>query len=489
MVQDSIIFTEPNRKRALVTAIVVSNIVTMLNAGSVNLAMPVFMSSFGANLNQVQWVMLGYVLSLACAMPLVSALCERFTYRRVFLWSLVAIGVFSLCCALASNLWLLIVFRVCNGFFSGIVVSSTMALIYRYLPVAERAQQYANVLVTQSVAFAVGPSFAGFVMQITSWRAIFILPMIFVVLAWVLAHRSLPVEEPESDVDIHLFGVVMVSVATGILLIAFTFLERWGLKDGRLWGMVALSILMVIVFIRRERNNPHPALDFKLFTIPSFALTIVLSLLLSTVMGITASVLAVYVQALRGFPPMYSGAVQLMPALFMALANTGVKVLYDRVHRVILTVVGFLCAAIGNGLMVLVDMDLSLMILSAFLCVRYIGIGFIRMPITDFGMRAVPQPQVSQASALINWVNQLSQAISTNVLTVVFTWRANQLFLQSGGIGEALIGKPGFIEANLGAFHLVFGLMSGFMLLGAVLSLGMIPLGRRSREKARQVEV
>lgn len=479
----SIIITDLKRKRALVSAIITANIVTMLNAGSVNLALPVFMTIFQATLNHVQWVMLGYVLSLACAMPLVSALCERFTYRRVFMTSLVAIGIFSLACACATGLTMLICFRVLNGFFSGIVVSSTMALIYRYMPVHERAQQYASLLVIQSVAFAIGPSFAGLVMQITTWRAIFILPALFVIVAWLQANHALPEEEPQTDVKLRIFGVTMVSVATGMLLLAFTFVESWGFSDPRFIGMLLASVTIVVLFIISSRNNPAPALDFGLFKLPSFALCILLSLMLSSIMGITASVLAVYVQAIRDYLPVHSGAVQLAPALFMALANNVVKHVYTRGNGGRIAFVGFALAGLGNGLMLLVGMDFSLVLLSAILTLRYIGVGCIRMPISDFGMTAVPQNRVSHASALINWTNQLSQAISTNILTVVFTWRANSVFRQNGGVGEAIAGQPGFDEAALSAFHLVFGILAVLMVVGAILALFMKQIARRERRR------
>lgn len=479
--EKSIIITDVKRKRALLGAIITANIVTMLNAGSVNLTMPVFMEIFHATLNHVQWVMLGYVLSLACAMPLVSALCERFSYRRVFMTSLIAIGILSTMCAAASGLKMLIAFRVLNGFFSGIVVSSTMALIYRYLPVQERAQHYGSLLVIQSVAFAIGPSFAGLVMQLTSWRAIFILPGLFVIIAWLQANHALPVEEAQSGVKLEIFGVTMVSVATGMLLLAFTFVEGWGFTNPRFLAMIAASVLIVSLFILHSRKKANPSLDFGLFKLPSFTLCIFLSMMLSSVMGITASVLAVYVQAVRDYLPVHSGAVQLAPALFMAFSNNVVKHIYNRNNGGRIAFFGFSIAVIGNLLMLLVDMDFSLVLLSTILCLRYIGIGCIRMPISDFGMSAVPQNRVGHASALINWSNQLSQAISTNILTVIFTWRANSIFRQNGGLGEAIAGQPGFNDAALGAFHLVFGIMAMLMLIGAILALFMKKISRHER--------
>lgn len=480
---DEVIITVPEKKRALITAIVCANIVTMLNAGSVNIATPVFMDIFSANLNHVQWVMLIYILALASVMPMVSALCERFTYRRVFLFSLAGIGLSSLLCAMAQNLMVLIGFRLLSGFFAGVIVSTSMALIYRFMPVSERAGYYGTMLVLQSVSFAIGPSFAGLVMAFISWRGIFIIPSAVVLLAFFQASKALPEENADKSIQLHILGVSMVSVATGIFLFAFTFLERWGIDDVRFWGMIALASLMVAAFILHNRNNPHPALDFKLFRVKSFALTILLSLLLSTAMGITASILAVYVQSIRGYLAFFSGAVQFMPALMMAGANYVTKKIYNKQNTGIITFVGFAIAAVGNLIFLWVGMDTPLWLVSMLLCIRYIGIGCIRMPVSDFGMKDMRADRVSHASALINWVNQLAQAVSTNILTVVFTWHTNNVWQANGYTGEALVGKPGFNVAALSGVHLVFLVFTVLMALGALCALAMKPrfLPRRHR--------
>lgn len=484
MTTDHLIITEPRRKSALVTAIILSNVITMLNAGSVNIAMPVLMESFQANLNQVQWVMLAYILTLACAMPLVTALSERYSYRKVFLNCLIIIGILSMACAFAGNLWVLIGFRILKGFFSGLIMSATMALIYRYLPKGERAGRYATVLIIQSIAFAIGPSFAGLIMQWTSWRVIFVMPALMVIPAYLEARKALPRESVTAGVRLEIGGVLLVSLATGMLLLAFTFLESWGISDWRFWAMIIGAIALVAYFIVHNRRNPHPALDFSLFKLSSFALAVLLSMILSTVIGITASVLAVYVQSVRGYAPFFSGAVQFAPSIIMAGANALAKRLYGRTSTTLLVVCGFSVAALGNALMNTVGMERSLIILSAILTIRYVGIAFVRLPISDVGMSAVPQDKVSHASAFINWVNQLSQAISTNILTVIFTFQANLLFHQAGGLGEALPGKEGYAEAALSAFHLVFSIMAGLMLLGGIVSLFMVPAAKR--DKARR---
>lgn len=484
----SFIITEPRRKSALVKAIILSNVITMLNAGSVLIAMPVLMESFQANLNQVQWVMLAYILTLSCAMPLVTALSERFSYRRLILVSLIMTAVSSLACALAANLWVLIVLRTLGGFFAGIIMSSVMALIYRYMPESERAGRYATVLIVQSIAFAIGPSFAGLIMQWTSWRVIFLLPALMVLPTYFEARRALPVEAVTTTTRLQIGGVALVSLATGMLLLAFTFLESWGFANWRFWAMIVGALGLVAYFIVNNRKNPHPALDFSLFKLSSFALAVFLSMILSTIIGITGSVLAVYVQSIRGYTPFFSGAVQFVPSIIMAGANTLAKRLYGNTSTTAMVVSGFCVAALGNALMNTVGMDRSLIILSAILTIRYVGIAFVRLPISDVGMSAVPQDKVSHASAFINWVNQLSQAISTNILTVIFTFRANTLFHQYGGSGQALPGKEGYAEAALSAFHTVFTIMAGLMVLGAFFSLFMVRAANRDKARRRAAE-
>ena len=74
-----------SRNRKFLVAVMLTNLITMLNTSTVNISLPSYMSIFHVDINTVQWVVVGYMLPLGMMMPLAGYLCERYSYRKVFL--------------------------------------------------------------------------------------------------------------------------------------------------------------------------------------------------------------------------------------------------------------------------------------------------------------------------------------------------------------------------------------------------------------------
>ena len=108
--KDSDFLQNVQKQRALLASVVVAGITTMLNNTTVSIALPSFMKIFNTNIRIVQWVVVGYMLTLGMAMPLAGYFGDRYSYRKLFITSLAGLGIFSLACAFAWNLYSLIFF-------------------------------------------------------------------------------------------------------------------------------------------------------------------------------------------------------------------------------------------------------------------------------------------------------------------------------------------------------------------------------------------
>lgn len=107
--------TEERRHKLFLAAVLLTNIMTMLNTTTVTISLPSYMTIFGVDINAVQWVSVGYLLPLGMVMPLSEYLCERYSYRKVFLLSVAAMGICSLCCACSVTFFMLVFFRFLKG--------------------------------------------------------------------------------------------------------------------------------------------------------------------------------------------------------------------------------------------------------------------------------------------------------------------------------------------------------------------------------------
>ena len=150
---------DDDHARIFLLAILLSGVVTMLNTSTVTISLPTYMSVFGVDINTVQWVVIGYMLPLGMVMPLSEYLCERYSYRKVFLTAMTALGLCSLGCALSVNFLMLVIFRFLKGIAGGIIIPSSMAMIYRYVPRKKQAEYLGTSMLFQSFGTALGQLF------------------------------------------------------------------------------------------------------------------------------------------------------------------------------------------------------------------------------------------------------------------------------------------------------------------------------------------
>ena len=102
----------------------------------------------------------------------------------------------------------------------------------------------------------------------------------------------------------------------------------------------------------------------------------------------------------------------------------------------------------------LVAMMTGFMVLLVSFCLRYFGLGMANMPLTNYGLGAVPQDMSGHASSMFNWAKQLVQVVSTNILTVMLSINLMRYYLAAGNTGTPIEGTP---EYNLAATQAVNG--------------------------------
>ena len=175
----------PHRMWLLVAIVLANNTINM-NNNTVSIALPTYMQIFSVDVNLVQWVVIGYMLPLCMMMPVSGYLCERYSYRTVFLVGLAGLMLCSVGCACAVSFPMLVAFRFLKGVAAGIIVPSTMAMLYRYLPKHAQAGSLGTVALAQSVGGAIGPTLAGIVLQVSTWRILFLINVPLALISLVL---------------------------------------------------------------------------------------------------------------------------------------------------------------------------------------------------------------------------------------------------------------------------------------------------------------
>ncbi|KJS85281.1 MAG: hypothetical protein JM58_08870 [Peptococcaceae bacterium BICA1-8] len=471
---ESVVYLEDEKKqRALLSAVVVAGITIMLNNTTVSIALPSFITIFDTDIRMAQWIVIGYMLSLGMAMPLASYFGERYSYRKLFLTALAAMGFCSLACASAWGLYSLVFFRILKGAVSGVLIPCTMTLLYRHIPKEKQPHYLGITVMSHSLGVAIGPSIAGMLLEFASWHILFLINVPMVALALYLSWRSLPADVGQNREPMDFAGILMVAVGTGLVLIGFTNVEVWGATSSKFISCLAAGFLLSILFIIRETRSNHPILNFKVLKYRPFAIALLINCVIAMTLGINGMLVAVYVQTILGYSPMVSGLILILPSVTMVLGNMTSDHLFSKVSSRILVFFGLMIAAIGNYALSRAGLSTGVVAITVYQSVRLLGMGMVKMPLANYGLGNVPSSLSGHASSMFNWGQQLVTVISINILTIVLSINTARYYSEAGFSGEIIEGTASYAIAAVQAVNDDFFYLTLFMLGSALLSLLM----------------
>ena len=255
----------PSYKVAVTVVYVLGLFIQILDSTIVNVALPTLGREFSVAVTDVEWVVIGYLLALASAIPAAGWLSDRFGSKKVFLASLVVFTVSSGLCGIASSLGMLIAFRLVQGLGAGLITPVGSAILFRAYPMDERAKASAAVVGVAVIAPSIGPALGGIIVDSISWRWIFFVNLPIGIAAIVLGLLWLREEvQPEAG-RFDGPGLVLASAGLALLLYGLSLgPDRGWLAAPTVTALVG-SIVGFGLLVHRELHSPQPLLALRLF--------------------------------------------------------------------------------------------------------------------------------------------------------------------------------------------------------------------------------
>ena len=176
----------PEYKIAVTAVYIAGLFIQILDSTVVNVALPSLADEFDVDVTDVEWVIVGFGLTLAAGIPAAGWFADRFGAKRVFLSAIVIFTLASMACGLANSLDQLVTARIVQGLGAGLITPVGSAMLYRAYPLHERAKAANTVLSVAVIAPAIGPTIGGLLIETVSWRAIFFINVPIGVLAFIL---------------------------------------------------------------------------------------------------------------------------------------------------------------------------------------------------------------------------------------------------------------------------------------------------------------
>lgn len=309
------------RGRFALLASVAASATAMLDATVANVALPTIARDLDTDVAGLQWVITGYLLTLASFILLGGALGDRYGRRRIFVIGSVWFGLASLACGLAPTLPALILARVLQGAGAALVAPSSLALLQASFVRDDRAAAVGAWSGLGGLAGAVGPFLGGWLVDGPGWRWAFLLNLPLLAVA-VVASRVIP-ESREVGVDgrFDLLGAGLAVATLAPLTWALTTAADIGWTAPAILGAALLSAIAGVAFVVRQRRAPAPLVPGVLFASRDFTVLNGVTFLLYAALGVEFFLVVLQLQVSAGWSALASGTA-LLPATLLMLVGS-----------------------------------------------------------------------------------------------------------------------------------------------------------------------
>lgn len=324
-------------------------LLSSLGTSIANVGLPTLAQVFGASFQQVQWIVLAYLLAITTLIVGVGRLGDLAGRRRLLLAGILLFTVASALCGAAPTLGLLIAARAAQGLGAAVMMALTMAFVGETVPKARTGSAMGLLGTMSAVGTALGPSLGGVLIAGSGWRAIFLVNVPLGILALALAYRHLPADRPAATVERAGFDHV------GTLLLALTLAAyALAMTIGRgSFGPLNLALLAAAalgggLFVLAQARAASPLIRLALFRDPSLRASLATSALVATVMMATLVVGPFYLSRTLGLDPALVGAVMAIGPIISALSGIPAGRVVDRLGAPSMVTMGLVAMATGS---------------------------------------------------------------------------------------------------------------------------------------------
>jgi len=452
-------FLATKRGKLILALLCAIGFLDFVDASIVNVALPDIRQDLHFSVQNLQWVLSGYLLTYGGLMLLGGRLADLLGRRRVLIAGTSVFAASSFVGGLAQNAGTLVGARLVQGVGAALMLPAALSLLTTYFKEGkDRHTALGAWGGVAGLASAAGVFLGGLLTQGPGWRwVLFVNPPIAVLL--IVAIVAMIPAEPRAGrlANFDLSGSVLVT--SGMLLLVFGLvrapIQGWG--STRTVGELAGAGVLLALFVLREKTGRNPLMPLTTFRIRGLAAANLTLLIAAAGLIAMFFFITLYVQVVLGYSPIKAGASYLPFTAGVAVSAGICSQLLTRIGTRPLIVVGALFGAGGLYLLSRVPVDGAYLhdLLPAEMIIS-VGLGALFVSVTTAANAGVPADKAGLAAALMNSAQQVGGALGLAIFSAIATARTNHLLgmhdapahAMTAGIHRALFAESIFLLAT-----------------------------------------
>ena len=416
---------------AVLNWLVVAAFVVILNETVMVNAIPRLMAQFDVTESAGQWLSTAFMLTMAVVIPTTGWILQRFTTRQTFAAAMATFIAGTVLAAAAPTFGVLIAARVVQATGTAVMIPLLMTTLMTIVPEHDRGRVMGNVTLAISVAPALGPTVAGVILQVASWRWLFLVMLPIAAVITVAALRKLTDVGETKPGSLDVPSLLLAALGFGSLVFGLSALGPEAAAPTSPWLLIGGGLAVVAVFAwrqrRRVRHPDGPLLDLRTLAHATYAKAIVLQACAFLTMMGAMILLPLTLQDLRGLSALSTGLLVAPGGLAMGLAGPRVGRAYDRVGARPLMIPGSIAVVAGLAALSMLAATGPLPLVVAAHLVLMVGLATLMAPAFTLGLGALPMELYSHGSSLLGATQQVAAAIGTAVSVAVLAGRSASL--------------------------------------------------------------
>ncbi len=453
------------KRNLIVTIMLLSAFVAMLNQTILNTALPAMIVDLGIPETTAQWLITGFMLVNGIMIPLTAFLIDKYSTRQLYIFSMATFLLGSVIAAMAPSFAVLMIARVIQAIGAGILLPLMQFIVFMVFPVEKRGFAMGLTGIVAQSAPAIGPTLTGVLIDFSSWHVPFIVVAAISLIAFgtgVFYVENLGQSKPTS---LDKRSVVYSTVGFGLILYAFSIVGHVGPLSPLFIISLIVGIGIVAIFTIRQCRIDAPLLSMSVLKNKTFTLSAFASMMIYIGIVGPALLIPIYVQTGLGLSAFLSGLVILPGAVVNACMSTYTGKIYDRYGVRVLVIPGFILLIIMTILHIFLTSETPFWYVVMIYAIRMFSVALLMMPLNTAGLNALENKEVSHGNAIMNSLRiiagAMGTAISITVLSIV-----SRNFMDAHGHSAKMMR-----EATISGVDAAFIFTTVLIVIGFVLSL------------------
>ncbi|RZU76317.1 EmrB/QacA subfamily drug resistance transporter [Micromonospora kangleipakensis] len=473
-------------RRWLVLAVIaISQLMVVLDATIVNIALPQAQLSLGISDADRQWVVTAYTLTFGGLLLLGGRIADYWGRKRTFLVGMVGFALASAIGGLATTGGLLFAARALQGAFGALLAPASLALLtVLFTEAKERAKAFAVYGAIAGGGSAVGLVLGGVLTEYANWRWCLLVNIPIAAIALLAAIPLVPESRAHGDTRYDIPGAVVVTAGLVSLVYGFTKAAEDGWDAAATIGFIAAGLVLLAAFVLIELRSSHPLLPLRILLDRNRGGAYIASTLIGAGLFGAFLFLTFYFQVVLGYTPVEAGLASLPVTAGVLVAAGVASQLLPRLGAKPLMVAGAVLAAAAMLSLTQIDVDTSFV--SHLLPAQVIlgmGLGFTFVPLSSLALVGVPEHDAGAASATLNATQQVGGSLGTALLNTMYTSAVTAYLV--GRVPDPMTQ----VKALVHGYTVAFAWGAGLILLSGLATLLLIKVRKAHLATANAVHM